>query len=491
MGLHQRLLKQHRRLPTRWRMTAWILLIVFVITAIAGVVAVKLVERRLLDTIDEENRTLSDELVRAFEVIPADTLLEFADEQGFGDSSQAFIILDADGIEFALPSGTGGDPDPLPDLTAVPFSQLRRDAGEPFEIDGHGDVPDYRLLAGQLVDGRMLVVATPLDGLKEGVETVVRVLLAVAIVASVILVVVVAWVAGHVTRPLVGMIETAEGIGTGALGTRIPVEGVDDVARLAGALNAMLDRLQVAFDERAASEAKLRRFVADASHELRTPLAAVLGYAELVQTGMAATSADVDHALGRIVAEGDRMRLLVEELLLLARLDHGRPAHLTTVDAADVASVAVADALAISSARPITMHRTDADLRVEVDPASLRQAIDNLLANTRAHTPEGTHVHVTVARGDDDVTVTVDDDGPGIDPAEVDRVFDRFFRADESRARPGGSGLGLSIVAAVAEAHGGTVTAGRAPRGGARITMTLPAAQPVGPVPAAVAQPEV
>jgi two-component system OmpR family sensor kinase len=288
------------------------------------------------------------------------------------------------------------------------------------------------------------------------------------------------------------MIETAEGIGSGALDTRIPVEGVDDVARLAGALNAMLDRLQGAFDERAASEEKLRRFVADASHELRTPLAAVLGYAELVQTGMAATSEEVDHAVGRIAAEGDRMRLLVEELLMLARLDHGRPADLTTVDAADVAESAVADAMALSSERPVTLHRDGDDLRVVADATSLRQAIDNLLANTRTHTPAGTRVDVTVSRRHDDVTITVDDDGPGIDAAEVDRVFDRFVRAERSRARPGGSGLGLSIVAAVAESHGGNVTAGRAPRGGARITITLPAAQPVGghQVPAAVAQPE-
>ena len=199
----------------------------------------------------------------------------------------------------------------------------------------------------------------------------------------------------------------------------------------------------------------------------------------MVQTGMASTSDEIDHAVGRIAVEGDRMRLLVEELLMLARLDHGRPADLTTVDAGDVAESAVADAMAIGSDRPVTVQRGGDDLRVVVDAASLRQAIDNLLANTRAHTPVGTRVDVTVSRREDDVVIAVDDDGPGIDEAEMHRVFDRFFRTERSRARPGGSGLGLSIVAAVAESHGGTVTAGRSPSGGARITITLPAAEPV------------
>jgi len=481
VGLRQRLLTHHRRMPIRWRLTAWILLIMVIVTAVGGVVAVKLIERRFIDSIDDDMRKTSEQFATAYELIDSETLTEIA-ERGFGETSEALLVLTADGIEFELPSGGPDDPDPLPDISGIPFGELRREAGEPFEIDGSGDVPHYRLLTGQLTDGRLIVVATPLDGLERALKALVGVLLLVAVMATIVLAIVVAVVAGYVTRPLEGMIATAEGIGSGALDKRIQAEGVDDVARLAGALNAMLDRLQGAFDERAASEQKLRQFVADASHELRTPLSAVLGYAELVQTGMAGTPEEVDHAVSRIAAEGDRMRLLVEELLMLARLDHGRPADLTTVDAGDIAAAAVNDATAIAPAWPISLDRDTGDLRVVVDPTSLRQAIDNLLANTRAHTPEGTRVAVTVARRDGDVVIVVDDEGPGIDEVDVEHVFDRFFRSERSRARPGGSGLGLSIVAAVAESHGGTVRAERAPSGGARFTITLSGADVAEPV---------
>ena len=183
------------------------------------------------------------------------------------------------------------------------------------------------------------------------------------------------------------MIATAQVIGSGQLDTRISTEGVDDVSRLAGALNAMLDRLETAFADKEASEAKLRQFVADASHELRTPLSAMLGYAELVQTGMATSPDQVDHAVGRIAPEGERMRMMVEELLMLARLDHGRPANPIPVDVGELARVAAGDAMAIAPDRPIALHVADGDVVVVADAASLRQAIDNLLANTRAHTP--------------------------------------------------------------------------------------------------------
>jgi two-component system OmpR family sensor kinase len=334
------------------------------------------------------------------------------------------------------------------------------------------------VLVSQLDDGRLLVVAAPLTPLNDALHTVGRVLLLVAIGGSIVMAVIVTLVTGYVTRPLEGMITTAQGIGSGDLDTRIPVRGVDDVAKLSSALNAMLDRLERAFADKEASEEKLRQFVADASHELRTPLSAVLGYAQLVQTGMASTPDQVGHAVGRIAAEGERMRMIVEELLMLARLDHGRAANPTRVNLADIAQVAVDDARAIVPDRPVAMHRGDVEpaaLDVLADAPTVRQAIDNLLANARAHTPDGTHVEVTVERRGGGVAVVVDDDGPGIDPADAAHLFDRFFRSEGSRARPGGSGLGLSIVAAVAAAHDGSVTADRSPTGGARFTLTLPA----------------
>ncbi len=472
--------RPHRRLAIRWRLTAWVLLIIFVIIAVAGFVAVRLVHDEFLENVDADNRRVAQEVVAAFDLVGPDVLSD-AVERGVGTSDQALVLIDADGVVWAYPAGPYEDPDPLPDLAGLSIAELRRQSGTPFEIDGDDGVPDYRALSTQISDGRQLIVATPLDGLEEAIRSLVGVLLLVAVVAGVVMVVVVAFVATSVTRPLEGMVATAERIGSGALDERVDVEGVDDVARLATALNAMLDRLERAFADRAASEEKLRRFVADASHELRTPLAAVLGYAELIQSGMVSGPDELDRAVDRIAAEGERMRLLVEALLLLARLDeHGTGldgAHVERahVDLSELAAVAVGDARAVAPDREIELD-APAPAVVRGDALALRRVVDNLLANARAHTPAGTRVEVAVHPVDGTVVVTVDDDGPGIDPDDAVHVFDRFFRSERSRTRPGGAGLGLSIVAAIVDAHGGTVTAGDSPLGGARFTVTLPAA---------------
>jgi two-component system, OmpR family, sensor kinase len=466
------------RLGTRWRLTVWVLLIVFALTTVAGVIAIKLVERRFKDNIDEELRGVSQGLVALTEVLSDEELREISSSpevQELTSTSGALIILDDDGVDLELAAGSRDDRVPPPDLGQYSLSELRGRAGEIFEVDGRDGAPDYRVIVSQLDDGRLLVAAIPLDGLRDTLETVGDVLAFVAIVGGIVMSVVVIFVAGYVTRPLNGMIATAEGIGSGALDQRIPTHGVDDVARLATALNAMLDRLEHAFADKAESEAKLRQFVADASHELRTPLAAILGYAQLVQTRMASTPEQVDDAVERISAEGERMRLLVEELLMLARLDHGRAPDTTPVDVGELVGVAVADAHAIAPDRDVAYRRGDGDLRVLADAVSLRQAVDNLIANTRVHTPPDSHVEVSVERDGSNVVITVDDDGPGINPADLDHVFDRFYRSERSRSRPGGAGLGLAIVLAVAASHDGSAHAARSPAGGARFTLTLPA----------------
>lgn len=474
-----------RRLGTRWRLTLWVLFIVFAVVAVGGIVALKLLERRFTADIDHDMREASRGVEIALDLLGDEDLRRIAESAALSDLTnrpQAVFIYRGDTVDFSMPAGSADDPVPGPDLGGFTIGQLRARANDVFVVDGHDGMPDFRVLTTQLDDERLLVVATALDGLERGLQTVGSVLLLVAVVGAVVMAVVVTFVAGYVTRPLDGMIATAQGIGSGALDQRVPTEGVDDVARLAGALNAMLDRLETAFADKEASEAKLRRFVADASHELRTPLSAVLGYAELVQTGMASSPDQVDHAVGRIAAEGERMRMLVEELLMLARLDHGRPPDPTRVDVGELVRVAVGDATAAAPDRRVGLRVGDDDLHVVADAASLRQAIDNLLANARAHTPDGTLVEVSVERRGDTVAVVVDDDGPGIDPGDATHLFDRFFRAERSRARSarhGGAGLGLSIVAAVVAAHDGSVTAGRSPSGGARFTVSLPAAGPV------------
>jgi two-component system OmpR family sensor kinase len=243
----------------------------------------------------------------------------------------------------------------------------------------------------------------------------------------------------------------------------------------------MLAQIETAFAERAASEDRLRRFVADASHELRTPLTAIRGYAELFRRGAAERPEDLARAMRRIEDEAARMGLLVEDLLLLARLDQGRPLERGPVDLVAVAGDALADLSAIAPDRPVTFEHPET-LVVSGDEARLRQVAGNLLANARVHTPEGTGVHVRVRSYDAQAILEVADEGPGLPPGEEGLVFERFYRADAARTRTResqGTGLGLSIVAAIVAAHGGSVHAGSPPSGrGAYFMVALPIAPP-------------
>jgi two-component system OmpR family sensor kinase len=289
--------------------------------------------------------------------------------------------------------------------------------------------------------------------------------------------------------PLERIAATAGDIAGGDLSRRVePAEPDTEIGRLGLALNAMLTQIETAFAERAASEDRLRRFVADASHELRTPLTAIRGYAELFRRGAAERPEDLARAMRRIEDEAARMGLLVEDLLLLARLDQGRPLEQGPVDLVAVAGDALADLSAIDPARPVT-YEHPAALVVPGDEARLRQVAGNLLTNARVHTPEGTAVHVRVRASDGQAILEVADEGPGLPAGEEATVFERFYRADAARARTGpsgasggGTGLGLSIVAAIVAAHGGTVHAGSPPSGrGAYFLVALPSTPPDPP----------
>jgi two-component system OmpR family sensor kinase len=275
-------------------------------------------------------------------------------------------------------------------------------------------------------------------------------------------------------RPLDAIGVTASRIASGDLTQR--VERADDrteVGRLGLALNAMLAQIESAFKEREASERKLRRFVADASHELRTPLAAVRAYAELFTRGASERPADLERSMTGITRESERMSLLVEDLLLLARLDEGRPLEQRDVDLAEVVSEAVETAHMVEPDRPIGVELDSAVVRGDRD--RLRQVIDNLLANVRAHTPPGTPAQVTLSRVNGSAAVVVADSGPGMTEEQAAHVFERFYRTDGSRTRAsGGVGLGLSIVSAVTAAHGGSVSATSKPGEGASFRIELP-----------------
>jgi two-component system, OmpR family, sensor kinase len=370
-------------------------------------------------------------------------------------------------VTLSLGSTTTSTPDP--DLPAdIPPGRL---------ITVSTDNGDYRVLASPEPGGggNVTVVAVPMREVNEVLD---QLLLVEALVICGVLLALgaVAWVVVRVgLLPLDRMGHTAGAIAGGDLSQR--VESTDprtEVGRLGIALNAMLDRLEHAFSQRQASEDRLRRFLADASHELRTPLASIRGYAELFRMGAAREPGEIDKAMQRIEDEAARMGVLVEDLLTLARLDEIAEAPHTEVDLAALAGDAVSDARATAPDRDIELevgpHGT-----VLGDAHQLRQVLANLLRNALVHTPAGTDIEVAVGDVDGHVRLAVRDHGPGLPPAEADALFGRFWRAEGGRERGrAGAGLGLAIVAAIVDAHGGRVAAANAPGGGAVFTVELP-----------------
>ena len=283
-------------------------------------------------------------------------------------------------------------------------------------------------------------------------------------------------------RPLTRIEDTAAAIAAGDLSRRVDeAEPTTEVGRLGASLNAMLSQIEIAFKEREASEDRLRRFVADASHELKTPLTSVRGYAELFRRGAGERPEDLALVMSRIEAEAERMGVLVDDLLLLARLDQGRPLERKPFDLTGTVSELVDDHRMLHSQWPIEL-RAPQPVTVVGDPLRLRQAIGNLLSNARAHTPPGTPVTVSVERDGEQAVVEVADRGPGVPPEDAARIFERFFRADPSRTRAsGGSGLGLSIVAAIAEAHGGRAELAETSEHGSTFRIVVPVGAPDEP----------
>jgi two-component system OmpR family sensor kinase len=274
-------------------------------------------------------------------------------------------------------------------------------------------------------------------------------------------------------RPLEKMAISARSISAGDLSMRVPqADDRTEVGQLGLALNTMLGEIEDAFRERDATEQRLRQFLADASHELRTPLTSIQGFAELFRLG-----ADSDHVnlaviLRRIEEESARMKTLVEDLLLLARLDETRSSERATVDLSVLAADACSDAVAAAPTRRVTFDAPEPVVVLGVED-HLRQALANLMSNAVRHTEAATAIDVASRVENGVAVVTVRDHGTGLDEAALAHVFDRFWQADAARAGTG-AGLGLSIVAAIAAEHGGTARAANAPDGGARFTLALP-----------------
>jgi len=369
----------------------------------------------------------------------------------------------------------------LPDAVRPPALNRTTEAVRYFTVGGAHGGPEYRVRASIAQgDEAMLLVASSL----RDVNSTLNRLLAIELVVTALVLAAIAglglWLVRLGLRPLDAIGQTASAIAAGDLSRRVErAEERTEVGRLGLALNSMLARIESSFRAQEASERKLRRFVADASHELRTPLSAVRAYAELYDRGAAERPDDLERSMKGISRESERMSVLVEDLLLLARLDDGRPLERERVELDEVVGEAVETAQAVDPDRAIELHAEPAT--VLGDRVRLRQIVDNLLANVRAHTPPGTPASVSVTRRNGSAEISVTDAGPGLDEEHLEHLFERFYRADPSRARAsGGVGLGLAIVAAVAEAHGGTASASSRPGEGTTVAIALPLARDAG-----------
>ena len=347
-------------------------------------------------------------------------------------------------------------------VTGLKVSQVEKYENKPFTIEGEGRNPDVRALALVLPTGMgSVIAANSLEEVDKTLSQLRFLFFFLGLIAILLTALVSRWIIAISLRPLDKVEETAEAIAAGDLSARLPAAKPDtEVGRLTTSLNMMLSRIEQSFTVKVESENKLRRFVADASHELRTPLTAIRGFAELHRQGAVSGEEKTKELISRIEGESIRMSSLVEDLLLLARLDQARELDFEPVDLNTLIVEVVASAKAAGPDHPIELNLPQEELFVLGDSRRIHQVVANLLANARTHTPLGTKINVTARQTLAEVIIEVADNGPGLSKSDQERIFERFFRADPARVRNSGegSGLGLSIVDAVMKAHGGYVS---------------------------------
>jgi len=370
--------------------------------------------------------------------------------------------------------------------------------GVAYTVDSSDGSRRWRMLAGRLDDGRVLVLGEDLSNVDSGIDRLVLANLLIGLAVLIGLAMAGVWLVRASLRPLVDIERTAAAIARGDLSRRVPDGDPEtELGRLSRSLNTMLSQVEAAFQVRAASESsavrseeRMRQFVADASHELRTPLTTIRGFAELYRQGAVADASDV---VRRIEEEAKRMSLLVEDLLLLARLDRERPLQFAPVHLIELVNDAAEAARAVDPDRPIEVEvgaRAGA-LVVSGDEPRLRQVIGNLVTNALTHTPPGSPIVLGLYDENTHAVIAVADQGPGLTPEQAERVFERFYRVDKARTRQAargstgaatanlahsGTGLGLAIVAALVAAHHGTVEVDTRPGQGATFRVRLPLA---------------
>ncbi|MEU1048662.1 HAMP domain-containing sensor histidine kinase [Streptomyces sp. NPDC005897] len=414
-----------------------------------------------------------------------------------GDTTVTY--LDDDGATLRAFDASTAPPGGGPDLPALDRAGVLAHDGRPFTVPAKDGDRSWRVIAltqpaqvfppGRSDTGGSVLVATSLEEVDRTVSktrnlslTVGAALLAALTVAG--------WFAVRSgLRPLTRIEETASAITAGDYSHRVPELAAPhtEVGRLTACLNQMLSQIDTSFRARAEAEARTRRFFADAGHELRTPLVGIKGYTDLYRMGALPTREDVDQTMTRIAAESERLTRLVEEMFLLARLDEDpapgqEPAlalDLAPMDLRTLAVDALHDVRALDASRPVTLSGPaggrPGTAPAVADEARLRQVVTNLIGNAVTHTPPGTPVRIGVGTVGPHAVLEVADQGPGLTPAERERVFDRFYRTDDSRARTtGGSGLGLAIAHALVTAHGGRITLDTAPGQGCTFRIVLP-----------------
>ncbi len=419
-----------------------------------------------------------EELSQFAHVVTFLQLSNLRNEQETFPTNFSLRIIGPNGIQAVADSIAA--PNEEPDLMGLTVARL--ESGEHVTVDS-SEPPgtQWRIVGGTFAGTAYgYVVARPLDAIRSTASNVLWLTASVGLIA-VLLSGGLGWYAvRRALRPVTDIEATAAAIAAGDRSRRIPEPTTDDeVASLSRSLNSMLGQIEQSLDRAESSEERMRRFVADASHELRTPLVAIRGYAELYRQGALPEKTDVAASMRRIEHEARRMGGLVEDLLMLARMDQDQPLTLQTTDLAVLAADAVADARAMAPDRTITLVGITGRVRpieLRADDRRIRQVLANLLANACRHTPPGTPIEVAIGKEVGGVAaLEVRDHGPGIDPSKREAIFERFFRADGSRHRDtGGSGLGLAIVAAIVAAHRGRIRVLDTPGGGATFAVDLP-----------------
>jgi len=469
------------RIPLSARLVVLITVLIGAGLVLAGATSATLLQRSLVAQIDNklqnEGRSLARQQVSA--------LLNGLNANS-GPSDYYVRLLSDTG----QPAAVWGWPATLsrygtPSLPNLTVDQVTALAGGTFTVKSDLPGSHWRVVAYPVNVGGSVIIALPLAGTTDTTETMVAVLLLSGLGIVLLGALAAGWAVRRSLRPLVQIEHTAAAIAAGDLSRRVPTLPTStEVGRLGASLNGMLAQIEQAFAVRTASEARMRRFVADASHELRTPLATIRGYAELYRMGALDEPAKVDDTMRRIEGSATRMGGLVEDLLLLARLDEGRPVAHEPVDLTVLAADAVSDLHALDPDRqarlvPLLPGGNGGPVVVTGDDSRLRQVVANLVGNVVRHTPPGTPVEIAVGTVDGTAVLEVRDHGPGIDPAHAARVFERFYRVDASRTREsGGAGLGMAIVAAIVGAHRGHVSLAETPGGGTTVRVALPSGQP-------------